>query len=226
MPASRPLEERFWEKVDKQGPAGPYVDTPCWMWTASRSKRGYGQIGVTASKCQPAHRVSWEIRHGKIPQGLHVLHKCHNTSCVNPDHLYLGTVQDNADDRVQAGRVSALKGSKHPNSILSESDVLEIIRLRSLDTPYTHIAKQFNTTATNISDICLGRSWLHVDRSSLKPVLARQGARAGSRHPHYRITPEMKLLIQRMRGDGYTYREIASDFNISLSAAHKACKTG
>jgi hypothetical protein len=225
MPASRPLRERFWEKVDKQGPIGPYVDTPCWIWTASKSKRGYGQIGVAASRPQRAHRVSWRLEHGEIPQGVHVLHRCHNTSCVNPDHLYLGTAQNNADDRVQAGRASAPKGSKHPNSILCESDVLEIIRLRSLDISYSQIAKQFNTTAVNVCDICVGKSWSHVDRSSLKPALARQGARAGSRHPCYRITPEMRSRIQQMRRDGFTYQEIADDFKISPSYAHKICKT-
>lgn len=84
---TRPRWDRFWEKVCKSG--------DCWTWTASVLKAdGYGQFG----KGERAHRVSWELMHGPIPDGMHVLHTCDNRLCVRPGHLYLGTHQQNMID--------------------------------------------------------------------------------------------------------------------------------
>lgn len=98
-PAKRnvPLAERFWAKVDKSG--------NCWTWTAFKNPKGYGLMGhVQADGNQMAHRVSWVMANGEIPAGMLVLHRCDNPSCVRPDHLFLGTAQDNADDMMRKGR--------------------------------------------------------------------------------------------------------------------------
>jgi hypothetical protein len=102
---NRSLAERFWEKVDRSG--------ECWTWTASKIGRGYGQIGITRSRSDRAHRVSWRLAHGEIPNGLCVLHRCDNPSCVNPAHLFLGTKGDNAADRQKKGRTVAPTGDKN-----------------------------------------------------------------------------------------------------------------
>lgn len=93
----RPLDERFWEKV---------VTSPdsCWLWTGAQSPRGYGAFVVSRGDVRTASRVSWELVNGPIPDGLWVLHRCDNPPCVNPDHLFLGTHQDNMDDMAQKGR--------------------------------------------------------------------------------------------------------------------------
>lgn len=95
-----PLKDRFWSKVVK-------TDT-CWIWigAGSTSKKGYGQIRLPGAKGRQtsAHRVSWILHRGEIPIGLDVLHKCDNPPCVNPDHLFLGTNQDNVNDKVSKGR--------------------------------------------------------------------------------------------------------------------------
>jgi hypothetical protein len=224
MPAKRPLEERFWEKVDKCGPIGPYVDTPCWIWTATKNRRGYGQIGVRASRPASAHRVSWELANGPISDpSLHVLHKCHNTSCVNPNHLYLGTCQENARDRVGADRVNAVQGEDHPNSLLSDDTVIQILDLRLQGLTYTEIGRRFGITATCACDICANRSWRHVDRTGREPEKLLKGVRRDSNHPCFRITEEVREQMQAMRAAGETYEGIAAAFKVSISSAWKAC---
>src|SRR4030043_361681 len=89
------VEKRFWNKVNKTD--------DCWIWTAYCNKKEYGCFKFQ-DKSELAHRVSWIIHNGPIPNGLHVLHKCDNPPCVRPDHLFLGTDKDNANDRISKGR--------------------------------------------------------------------------------------------------------------------------
>jgi hypothetical protein len=96
------LDCRFWSKVIKSD--------KCWTWTGAINKHtGYGTIGLgrRSGKTRGAHRVSWELAHGPIPEGLYVCHRCDNKRCVRPDHLFLGTAEDNAQDALRKGRLDA-----------------------------------------------------------------------------------------------------------------------
>ena len=93
-------KERFWPKVNMGG-APDYLY--CELWAAYRDKGGYG-IFWFQGKQQGAHRVSWILEFGEIPEGEQVLHHCDNPPCVNPEHLYLGTPKDNMADMVKRGR--------------------------------------------------------------------------------------------------------------------------
>lgn len=92
------LATRFWAKVEK--------GDGCWNWTAA-NVRGYGRISIN-NRMFRAHRVSYEMHRGPIPEGLEICHRCDNPRCVRPDHLFVGTRSDNIRDRVAKG----LHGSK------------------------------------------------------------------------------------------------------------------
>lgn len=98
-PKPVPLEERFWRHVY------PDPNCGCWLWDGSCNGHGYGQIRVKG-KNRTATRVSWELFKGKIPDGMHLLHRCDFPPCVNPDHLFLGTHRDNIHDALAKGRMN------------------------------------------------------------------------------------------------------------------------
>jgi hypothetical protein len=94
--AAENLEAHFWARVNKTD--------DCWLWMGSRNALRYG-YGVYGKGGKYAHRLSWEIHHGRpIPPGMNILHRCDNPPCVNPDHLFLGTQADNVVDMVRKGR--------------------------------------------------------------------------------------------------------------------------
>lgn len=104
-PVAKPITERFWPRVNKAGPIHAVLGTPCWLWTGAPDNRGYGRLSTTlGGSVLKAHRLSWEIANGAIPEGLCVLHRCDNPPCVNPEHLFLGTRPDNARDMADKGR--------------------------------------------------------------------------------------------------------------------------
>lgn len=118
---------RFWEKVEK--------GHSCWTWAGPKHSSGYGKHSVTR-KTILAHRFSYELHFGKIPQGMLVCHHCDNTSCVRPDYLFLGTPNDNMQDKVRKGRQAKGKqlnhspgrfqGERNPNAKLTAAQVAAI----------------------------------------------------------------------------------------------------
>src|SRR6185369_2192030 len=91
----------------------PVPEAGCWLWLGTIKAKGYGGFTVVKGESQRAHRVSWIITHGKIPEGMCVLHKCDTRSCVNPDHLFLGTNDDNVKDRGKKDRTA--RGNRNGN---------------------------------------------------------------------------------------------------------------
>lgn len=157
-PKYRPtLEERFLAKVDKDGPVLIHMDTPCWIWLAHRDNRGYGRFSYNGV-LKLAHRCSWIIYRGPISDNLDVLHSCDNPTCVNPDHLAIGTHQKNMQDMVKRGRHKTRKGESNNQAKLTQSQVNEI-RSRSATTTQVQLAKEYGVTQAAIWYILKNRNW-------------------------------------------------------------------
>lgn len=149
-----PLRERF----DSHWTPEPF--SGCWLWTASVDRVGYGHIWEFPSrKLRPAHRVSWEIHRGEIPNGLNVLHKCDVRCCVNPDHLFLGTQTDNMRDCAKKGRNNAPNGERQHLSRLTEADVIAI---RESSDPGSKLAERFKVSRSALYSARNGETWKHV----------------------------------------------------------------
>ncbi len=144
-------EQRFWAKV-KKGPR-------CWEWigalTNNNKGMGYGRI-ASNGKYHLAHRLSYEMKYGPIPDGLCVCHTCDNRKCVRPGHLFLGTYKDNMVDCCAKGRLA--KGSKAGKAKLTEQQVTVIRKDKRL---YKEIAKEYKVDRSIISKIKTRKIWKH-----------------------------------------------------------------
>lgn len=155
---ARSLSERFWEQVN------PEPNSGCWLWDGPFISFGYGHIAERTGRNQKrtlkAHRVSWEIHHGPIPDGLCVLHKCDTPACVNPDHLILGTNSDNVRDRDSKQRQA--RGERNGAAKLTEQKVRDIRVLRKGGLTQQCIADMMGVNQTKISNVLRGETWKHV----------------------------------------------------------------
>ncbi len=145
----RRLEEKFI----------PEPNTGCWLWISSLSKEdGYGAVYIEGVKYK-AHRVMYEMHRGNIPTGLQVCHKCDVPSCVNPDHLFLGTHLENMADRDRKGRRRPPKGTTNGFAKLNDDTIRAI---RAAKGTQMEIAAAFGTDQTNVSLILRRKRWAHV----------------------------------------------------------------
>lgn len=146
-----PLQERF---------DASYIPEPmsgCWLWLENVDNKNYGRI-TTKGKMSLAHRVSWMLQHGKLPE-LFVLHHCDNSFCVNPDHLYEGTQKQNVADCVRRNRKNAAKGENHAGTKLFEADVFAI---RADNRAQSAIAKHYGISQSAVSLIKTKKNWGHI----------------------------------------------------------------
>ena len=148
-------QDRFWAYVDKSA--------DCWEWTASKSPNGYGQFSATIGgrlRNMRAHRLAY-IWSGKHLDDADLLcHTCDNPSCVNPDHLFVGTHQDNMADKVEKDRQA--KGESIGVSVLTEDQVHEIRRRFKAGESGSNIADKFGVSKQCVYGIVKRRTWRHI----------------------------------------------------------------
>lgn len=160
--AQKTIAERFWSKVDKSG--------ECWLWTACLNETGYGMV-YFEGRARRAHRVSWVLTYGAVPAGACVLHRCDTPACVNPAHLWLGTLAENTADMLAKGRASTgalhamrkrktqARGERQGHAKLTTDQVVAIradTRLMRL------IAADYGVCLSVICEIRQRKSWSHV----------------------------------------------------------------
>ena len=148
-------ERRFWSKVQRKA-AG------CWEWTAYTNACGYGTLMVNR-RGTLAHRFSYELHREPIPEGLCVCHHCDNPSCVNPEHLFLGTPADNVADMVAKNRQQRLRGEKSGFVKLGREDVLAIREEYAEGNVYQKdLARKHGIAQQQVSRIIGRKNWAHL----------------------------------------------------------------
>lgn len=148
----------------------PEPNTGCFLWAGHVRKNGYGYFRISTNPSVPlegAHRASWIFSKGEIPRGMMVCHRCDNRTCVNPDHLFLGTAKDNMADAARKGRMNwriqsrpgLLRGSRHPAAKLTETDVREI---RASPRSGVDLAERYGVSTNVISRIRRRKIWTSI----------------------------------------------------------------
>jgi hypothetical protein len=140
----------------------PEPNTGCWLWGGLHDKNGYGRVSPKKFKLRNAHRLSYFFYKGDFDRSLMVLHKCDVPACVNPDHLFLGTVQDNSDDMKNKKRQA--NGERQWKSKLTEDQVFEIRRYYNIGISAAQISRIYGTSAATIHRIITYKSWTHAYR--------------------------------------------------------------
>jgi len=138
---------RFLSKVEKT--------ESCWIWKGAKSKSGYGVFSFLCKYIR-AHRASYILHKGEIPNNLLVLHSCDVRDCVNPDHLHLGTPKQNMQEMMVRGRSKYLKGTQSPSCKLTDEQVKEICNLRHKKIPAKEIALKYNISFGYVYELSAG----------------------------------------------------------------------
>jgi len=201
---SKTDQERFFlERVKKNG--------DCWIWQGG--KRGkYGDFKYISHRCA-AHRWAWEFYRGPIPKGLCILHSCDTPLCVNPAHLFVGTISDNTRDMIKKGRgaVCHQQGENNPGHVLSKSDVIEIKTAKG-HIGQRALAKHFGVCVATIQHIQAGRTWTHVHVE----MAARMRHRRGSENGRAKLTADQVDQIKE-RCKSRRQKDVAREFGVTQS---------
>lgn len=182
----------------------------CRLWQGATNKKdnGYGVLNVDG-RVRYAHRLAWEEVNGPVPAGSHVCHKCDVRTCINPDHMFLGTHADNMADKVAKGRQS--KGEEHYASRLTEDDVREI---RAAVSTIEKIGERYGVSPQAISGIRCGKKWKHV----ASPETVTRAVRIGRRGETSNFAKLTADDVRAIRASKATLAELSTQFGVSQPA--------
>jgi hypothetical protein len=160
--------DRFWRYVIKGAPE------TCWEWVGRIHEGGYGHFTANKGKQWQAHRFSWVLVNGEIPSGMFICHKCDNRKCVNPEHLFLGTHNDNMQDMINKGRQNKVFGESHCRAILTKENVVAI---RQSKESYKILAEKYSVSCSTIVLAANGTNWKDVKTPIRRERLIEQQVR-------------------------------------------------
>jgi hypothetical protein len=194
-------------------------ETGCWEWTGEKSKGNYGQY-QTAKFREPgaqkytrkriyAHRLSWELHYGPIPDKLEVCHRCDNPPCVNPRHLFLGTHAENQRDMAEKAR--SQRGERQHRARLTEFAVREI--MASTESNIV-LGRRFGVNDATISNVRCGATWAHLGLTRSDDPKVNQGL-AGSKHPSAVLTESAIPDIRARLEAGEGCKSIGDSYGVS-----------
>jgi hypothetical protein len=206
MSGSRPKKVEFY--VNENG---------CHICTShSKDKNGYCYYRID-KKTGKLHRKIYMDNHGPIPKGMLIRHTCDTPSCINPKHLLLGTILDNARDMVDRNRQA--KGEAAGAAVLTEAQVIEIIA--DENSFYEELARKYNVTASTIQGIRRGDTWKHLARPN--GVEGPRDVLKGEKHAQAKLTKEQ--VVEIIENNTLTHQELGNLYNVS-SALITRIKTG
>lgn len=140
----------------------PEPNSGCWLWTAGVLVcGGYGAFRA-GGKLVRAHRVSYELNVGPIPDGALMLHSCDNPVCINPRHLRPGTYSENLQDCISRGRANRARGERAPRARLTADQVVQIRALWAAGARLRPLGRQFGVRAGSIKALVTRKTWRHV----------------------------------------------------------------
>ena len=208
------LSEKELRAFRMRAPSG--APDACWPWSGHRNDRGYGMLRVKRAGRWVdvrASRIAWFVDAGAAPGPLFVLHRCDNPPCVNPAHLFLGTVQDNTADMMQKGRhrPNGLRGEDAPGARLTEQQAAEIRRRAIAGEDPAKLAGEHGVSVGHVKNLARGGVWQHVDGP---PYQRKRRA----------VTPEIAEQIGRLVADGTSFAEASRQVGVSERSVSRVAR--
>jgi len=204
---SMPLKERlqfYSQEVD---------ENDCFIWQGRVGKDGYG---ILWWKDYPyrAHRISYELYNGEIPEGKVVCHTCNNKLCVNPDHLYAATQAKNTQDAARDGLMAQKTGEDSHVSKLTREQAIEIIKRRKKGEKAEFISKDYGITHWTVYDLMKGKSWPDIDRNSIQGEAAKDAV-GRIKNTQTKLSESQVKQLKTKLNKGSSLNQLAIEFNVS-----------
>jgi hypothetical protein len=194
------MQEYISERVEFEAMTG------CWLWSRALGSKGYGQSQFEG-RAMGAHRLSWLAFKGGEAGKMFVCHRCDTPSCVNPDHLFLGSASDNLADMDRKGRRRSVSGERASWSKITDAQAHEIARQIRAGRRHTDVAADVGCSLSTVSRIAKGAAWLHASGGPAR------GNNRGERHGFSKLTEAEVRAIRKLHADGIPPREIVLRFS-------------